>query len=102
MQLLSEDECIRIGVTQGPGWMHYLVFQYEPFVLLFRRTLIIWIAINFVNGTFVWTPCVETSASWPQGYWTAYNTPGSAIQNKVGRIATTNPIKRTSKETFFL
>ena len=38
-KLLSESEWRAIGVQQSMGWVHYLVFPPEPWVLLFRRPL---------------------------------------------------------------
>ena len=39
MVLLSESEWRNAGVMQGDGWEHYLVFEGEPWVLMFRRPL---------------------------------------------------------------
>lgn len=39
-RLLKEHEWRKIGVQQSQGWEHYLLFPPEPFVLLFRRSLI--------------------------------------------------------------
>lgn len=35
--LLSEEEWRAIGVQQSPGWIHYMVHNPEPHILLFRR-----------------------------------------------------------------
>ena len=36
-RLLTENECRDLGVIQSPGWIHYLIHEREPFILLFRR-----------------------------------------------------------------
>lgn len=36
-RLLSEVEWRAIGVQQSPGWIHYMVHNPEPHILLFRR-----------------------------------------------------------------
>lgn len=36
-RLMSEAECIHMGVTQSPGWVHYMIHRPEPHVLLFKR-----------------------------------------------------------------
>ncbi len=36
-RLLSEDEWRSIGVQQSPGWIHYMIHNPEPHILLFRR-----------------------------------------------------------------
>jgi cyclin-dependent kinase regulatory subunit CKS1 len=38
-RLLTEDEWRHLGVQQSDGWEHYMVFDPEPWVLLFRRPL---------------------------------------------------------------
>jgi cyclin-dependent kinase regulatory subunit CKS1 len=38
-RLMSEEECRMIGVTQSPGWVHFMIHRPEPWVLLFRRPL---------------------------------------------------------------
>jgi len=38
-KLLSEEEWRNLGVVQSKGWEHYLIYQKEPHVLLFRRPL---------------------------------------------------------------
>jgi len=35
--LMTESEWRNMGVQQSPGWVHYLIHQPEPHVLLFRR-----------------------------------------------------------------
>jgi len=37
--LMSEDEWRSIGVQQSPGWLHYMMHEPEPHILLFRRPL---------------------------------------------------------------
>lgn len=36
-RLLSETEWRAIGVQQSPGWIHYMIHNPEPHILLFRR-----------------------------------------------------------------
>lgn len=36
-RLMSEDEWRSIGITQSRGWVHYMIHEPEPHVLLFRR-----------------------------------------------------------------
>lgn len=36
-RLMEEDEWRGIGVTQSPGWEHYLIHAPEPHILLFKR-----------------------------------------------------------------
>lgn len=36
-KLMTEQECRELGVTQSPGWEHYMIHNPEPHVLLFRR-----------------------------------------------------------------
>ncbi|KYQ91340.1 cyclin-dependent kinases regulatory subunit [Tieghemostelium lacteum] len=36
-QLLTEEECRKIGVKQSDGWVHYAFHKPEPHILLFRR-----------------------------------------------------------------
>ncbi len=36
-RLLSEAEWRAIGVQQSPGWIHYMIHNPEPHILLFRR-----------------------------------------------------------------
>ncbi|XP_065177700.1 cyclin-dependent kinases regulatory subunit-like [Sycon ciliatum] len=36
-RLLSEAEWRGIGVEQSPGWVHYMLHNPEPHILLFRR-----------------------------------------------------------------
>lgn len=38
-RLLSEDEWRSLGVQQSRGWVHYMIHQPEPHILLFRRLL---------------------------------------------------------------
>ena len=37
MKLFSELECQSFGITQSPGWQHYVIHEPEPHILLFRR-----------------------------------------------------------------
>ncbi|KAL7637962.1 UNVERIFIED_CONTAM: hypothetical protein RMT77_011575 [Armadillidium vulgare] len=37
--LMTETEWRALGVQQSPGWVHYLVHEPEPHILLFRRPL---------------------------------------------------------------
>ncbi|KAJ2709583.1 hypothetical protein H4R19_004177 [Coemansia spiralis] len=36
-RLLTESECIKLGVQQSAGWVHYMIHDPEPHVLLFKR-----------------------------------------------------------------
>ena len=36
-RLLSEAEWRAIGVQQSPGWIHYMIHNPEPHILLYRR-----------------------------------------------------------------
>lgn len=36
-RLMSEDEWRALGVQQSHGWIHYMIHEPEPHVLLFRR-----------------------------------------------------------------
>lgn len=36
-RLMSEDDWRSLGVTQSPGWVHYMIHLPEPHILLFRR-----------------------------------------------------------------
>lgn len=36
-RLMSEDDWRGLGVTQSPGWVHYMIHLPEPHILLFRR-----------------------------------------------------------------
>ena len=38
--LMSETEWRNLGVQQGLGWVHYMLHEPEPHILLFRRQLI--------------------------------------------------------------
>ena len=38
-RLLSEAEWRDLGVRQSPGWVHYMIHNPEPHVMLFRREL---------------------------------------------------------------
>lgn len=38
-RLITEEECRMLGITQSPGWEHYMIHRPEPWVLLFRRPL---------------------------------------------------------------
>lgn len=35
--LMTESEWRNIGVLQSPGWVHYMIHNPEPHILLFRR-----------------------------------------------------------------
>ncbi|XP_040211019.1 cyclin-dependent kinases regulatory subunit 2 [Rana temporaria] len=37
--LMSEEEWRRLGVQQSLGWIHYMIHEPEPHILLFRRPL---------------------------------------------------------------
>lgn len=37
--LMSETEWRKLGVQQSQGWIHYMVHEPEPHILLFRRPL---------------------------------------------------------------
>uniref|UniRef100_A0AAV2KAE2 Cyclin-dependent kinases regulatory subunit n=1 Tax=Knipowitschia caucasica TaxID=637954 RepID=A0AAV2KAE2_KNICA len=37
--LMSETEWRNLGVQQSQGWVHYMIHQPEPHILLFRRLL---------------------------------------------------------------
>ncbi|XP_053196193.1 cyclin-dependent kinases regulatory subunit 2-like [Scomber japonicus] len=37
--LMSEDEWRRLGVQQSQGWIHYMIHEPEPHILLFRRPI---------------------------------------------------------------
>jgi CDC28 protein kinase regulatory subunit 1B len=39
--LMTETEWRRLGVQQSQGWIHYMIHQPEPHILLFRRPLTI-------------------------------------------------------------
>ncbi|MCL4138323.1 UNVERIFIED_CONTAM: hypothetical protein GTU68_000291 [Idotea baltica] len=36
---MNETEWRNLGVQQSPGWVHYLVHNPEPQILLFRRKI---------------------------------------------------------------
>eukprot|EP00485_Elphidium_margaritaceum_P007230 CAMPEP_0202701538 /NCGR_PEP_ID=MMETSP1385-20130828/14624_1 /ASSEMBLY_ACC=CAM_ASM_000861 /TAXON_ID=933848 /ORGANISM="Elphidium margaritaceum" /LENGTH=138 /DNA_ID=CAMNT_0049358983 /DNA_START=47 /DNA_END=463 /DNA_ORIENTATION=+ len=38
-RLMTEKEWRSKGVTQSRGWMHYMIHQPEPHILLFRRPI---------------------------------------------------------------
>jgi len=38
-KLMTESEWRSIGVQQSPGWIHYMLHEPEPHILLFRRAL---------------------------------------------------------------
>lgn len=38
-RILSENEWRNLGVQQSRGWEHYLVYEPEPWVLLFRKPI---------------------------------------------------------------
>jgi len=35
--LMTESEWRNLGVQQSPGWIHYLIHDPEPHILLFKR-----------------------------------------------------------------
>ena len=37
--LMTETEWRNLGVQQSPGWIHYMLHEPEPHILLFRRPL---------------------------------------------------------------
>ncbi|XP_053212999.1 cyclin-dependent kinases regulatory subunit 1-like [Panonychus citri] len=37
--LMSEDEWRGIGIQQSQGWVHYMVHEPEPNIILFRRPI---------------------------------------------------------------
>ncbi|XP_075699543.1 cyclin-dependent kinases regulatory subunit 1 isoform X2 [Rhinoderma darwinii] len=37
--LMSETEWRNLGVQQSQGWVHYMIHEPEPHILLFRRSL---------------------------------------------------------------
>ena len=38
-KLMSETEWRALGVTQSPGWVHYMIHHPEPDILMFKRAL---------------------------------------------------------------
>ncbi|XP_014273184.1 cyclin-dependent kinases regulatory subunit 1 [Halyomorpha halys] len=38
-RLMTEKEWRSIGVTQSPGWIHYMTHSPEPHILLFKRPI---------------------------------------------------------------
>ena len=36
-RLMLEQEWRSLGVTQSPGWQHYMIHAPEPHILLFKR-----------------------------------------------------------------
>lgn len=38
-KLMSEDEWRSIGIQQSHGWIHYMIHEPEPHILLFRRPI---------------------------------------------------------------
>ena len=38
-KLLTQEDCIKLGIKQSNGWEHYLIYENEPHILLFRRPL---------------------------------------------------------------
>ncbi|XP_030598471.1 cyclin-dependent kinases regulatory subunit 1 [Archocentrus centrarchus] len=38
--LMSEKEWRQLGVQQSQGWIHYMIHEPEPHILLFRRPLL--------------------------------------------------------------
>ncbi|CAK57839.1 unnamed protein product (macronuclear) [Paramecium tetraurelia] len=38
-KLLKEEEWRRLRVYQRRGWLHYAIFEKEPYVLLFKRKI---------------------------------------------------------------
>ena len=38
-KLLTEKQCIELGIRQSKGWVHYGFHKYEPYILLFKRKI---------------------------------------------------------------
>ncbi|KHJ49388.1 Cyclin-dependent kinase regulatory subunit [Trichuris suis] len=38
-RLMPEEEWRRLGIQQSRGWEHYMIFEPEPHIVLFRRKL---------------------------------------------------------------
>lgn len=38
-KLMTEDEWRGLGVQQSRGWIHYMIHEPEPHILLFRRPI---------------------------------------------------------------
>ncbi|XP_074653126.1 cyclin-dependent kinases regulatory subunit 2-like [Tubulanus polymorphus] len=38
-RLMTETEWRNLSVQQSPGWIHYMIHEPEPHILLFRRAL---------------------------------------------------------------
>lgn len=38
-KLMTEDEWRAIGIQQSRGWIHYMIHEPEPHILLFRRPI---------------------------------------------------------------
>ena len=38
-KLLTKEEWIKLGIIQSNGWEHYLIYENEPHILLFRRPI---------------------------------------------------------------
>lgn len=38
-RLMTESEWRKLGVTQSPGWEHYMIHAPEPHILLFKREI---------------------------------------------------------------
>ena len=38
-KLMTESEWRNLGVTQSPGWIHYMLHEPEPHILLFKRPI---------------------------------------------------------------
>ena len=38
-RLMTEMELRKLGVQQSPGWIHYMIHEPEPHILLFKRAL---------------------------------------------------------------
>ena len=38
-KLMTESEWRALGVTMSPGWIHYMIHEPEPNILLFKRAL---------------------------------------------------------------
>lgn len=36
-RLMSEEEWRAVGIQQSEGWVHYMIHEPEPHVVLFRR-----------------------------------------------------------------
>ena len=45
-KLMTETEWREIGVQQSPGWIHYMIHEPEPNILLFKRALSKWLELS--------------------------------------------------------